>query len=100
MSGDGSSTLWSGRKGSSWKAPWGRNLKLNVGALVTPTLRLVRPLSDVPAGNIWVADHLGLELPVAIKFGTDAHHLPLPQQHPYPTPREQRLTEISKDGVN
>src|SRR5688572_25697284 len=68
MAGAWNPNRWS----SSWNAPWGRRLKLTAGALVTPRLRLVRPLADVPSGNVWVADHLSLEAQVAVKFQADA----------------------------
>lgn len=56
-------------KWSTWGVPWERSLRLEVGSLVTPQLRLVRPLSDAGANNVWVADHLGLQVQVAVKFG-------------------------------
>jgi serine/threonine protein kinase len=68
MAGAWNPNRWS----SSWNAPWGRRLKLAAGALVTPRLRLVRPIADVPSGNVWVADHLSLDVQVAVKFQADA----------------------------
>jgi serine/threonine-protein kinase len=38
------------------------------GFLVTPTVRLVRPLGHGGMGSVWVADHLTLRTQVAVKF--------------------------------
>lgn len=62
MTGQASPSQWSS---SRW---WERRLRLAVGTMVTPQLRLVRPLPDAGESSIWVADHLGLQLQVAVKF--------------------------------
>jgi serine/threonine-protein kinase len=36
--------------------------------LVTPKLRLVRPIAEGGMGSVWVADHLGLHAQVVVKF--------------------------------
>ncbi len=36
--------------------------------MVTPTVRLVRPLGKGGMGSVWVAEHLALEAEVAVKF--------------------------------
>ncbi|XXY12907.1 serine/threonine-protein kinase [Sorangium sp. So ce216] len=41
---------------------------MNSGHLVTPKLRLVRPLGRGGMGTVWVADHLSLGAQVAVKF--------------------------------
>ncbi len=38
------------------------------GAFVTPTIRLARPLARGGMGSVWLAEHLGLGAPVAVKF--------------------------------
>ena len=38
------------------------------GQLITPTLRLIRPLGEGGMGAVWVAEHLGLHANVVIKF--------------------------------
>ncbi|MFT3768098.1 MAG: serine/threonine-protein kinase [Minicystis sp.] len=38
------------------------------GQAVTPTIRLVRPLDKGSMGSVWVADHAGLNIQVAVKF--------------------------------
>ncbi len=45
-----------------------RDAELREGALVTPTLRLVRPLGAGGMGRVWVAEHLGLRTQVVVKF--------------------------------
>ncbi len=42
--------------------------ELREGALVTPALRLVRPLGAGGMGRVWVAEHLGLRTQVVVKF--------------------------------
>jgi serine/threonine protein kinase len=59
----------SGASWSRWSAPWSR-LKLAPGALISPRLRLVRPVIDAGAENRWVADDLALGIQVAVKFGS------------------------------
>ena len=41
---------------------------LQVGAHVTPNIRLVRLLGHGGMGSVWVADHLGLHTQVVVKF--------------------------------
>jgi serine/threonine-protein kinase len=52
-------------------------MPLAAGALVTPTLRLVRHLDGGGMGQVWIAEHLTLRAYVAVKFMassiTDAH---------------------------
>jgi serine/threonine protein kinase len=60
------------RTGAGLSLPWSRQLKLTIGTFITPALRLVRPLGDAGASNVWVADHLGLQSQVAVKFGLGA----------------------------
>ncbi|MEO7097535.1 MAG: protein kinase, partial [Polyangiales bacterium] len=43
-------------------------MNLQPGQMLTPTLRLVRQLGRGGMGSIWIADHLALETPVAVKF--------------------------------
>ena len=38
------------------------------GQMITPTLRLERPLGEGGMGSVWVADHLGLQTQVVVKF--------------------------------
>jgi eukaryotic-like serine/threonine-protein kinase len=45
-----------------------REEKLEAGAAITPTLRLVRPLGAGGMGAVWIARHLGLETNVVVKF--------------------------------
>ncbi|EYF01794.1 Serine-threonine protein kinase [Chondromyces apiculatus DSM 436] len=42
------------------------------GQQISPTLRLVRPLGQGAMGSVWVAEHLGLNTQVAVKFMTPA----------------------------
>jgi eukaryotic-like serine/threonine-protein kinase len=42
------------------------------GRCITPSLRLVRPLGRGGMGHVWVADHLGLNTQVVVKFISDA----------------------------
>jgi serine/threonine-protein kinase len=46
-------------------------MQLAPGAMVTPNVRLVRPLRSGGMGHVWLADHIGLHLPVAVKFIAD-----------------------------
>ncbi|MDB4942494.1 MAG: Serine/threonine protein kinase PrkC, regulator of stationary phase [Labilithrix sp.] len=39
-----------------------------VGMMVTPSVRLVRPLGEGGMGAVWVADHLALRTQVVVKF--------------------------------
>lgn len=39
-----------------------------VGLMVTPGVRLVRPLSEGGMGSVWIADHLSLHTEVVVKF--------------------------------
>lgn len=41
---------------------------MNPGEMITPTLRLVRPLAAGSMGSVWVAYHTGLLTEVAVKF--------------------------------
>jgi eukaryotic-like serine/threonine-protein kinase len=43
------------------------------GDMVSPEIRLVRPLDEGSMGSIWVADHLGLGREIAVKFMSTAH---------------------------
>ncbi len=38
------------------------------GAMVTPQVRLSRPLGEGGMGSLWVADHLAMQIEVAVKF--------------------------------
>ncbi|MBI4703108.1 MAG: serine/threonine protein kinase [Deltaproteobacteria bacterium] len=42
--------------------------ELAEGTMVTPSVRLVRPLASGAMGSVWVAYHLGLDTEVAVKF--------------------------------
>ena len=42
------------------------------GAFVTPTIRLVRALARGGMGSVWLAEHLALGAPVAVKFMSEA----------------------------
>lgn len=42
--------------------------ELMPGAMLTPSLRLVRPLGAGGMGRVWIADHLGLRTQVAVKL--------------------------------
>src|SRR5438067_3196234 len=42
--------------------------ELTVGTLVTPSVRLVRPLRQGGMGALWIADHLTLKTQVVVKF--------------------------------
>jgi serine/threonine-protein kinase len=44
-----------------------------VGMMVTTNLRLVEPLRRGGMGSVWVADHLGLDTAVAVKFIATEH---------------------------
>jgi len=43
-------------------------MDVGVGTLVTPNVRLVRPIGEGAMGEVWLADHLTLETQVAVKF--------------------------------
>ncbi|MBI4952279.1 MAG: serine/threonine protein kinase, partial [Myxococcales bacterium] len=43
-------------------------MQLGPGTMVTSNVRLVRPLGEGGMGSVWVADHLGLDTEVAVKF--------------------------------
>jgi serine/threonine-protein kinase len=45
-----------------------------VGQLITPTIRLVRPLGHGAMGSVWVADHLRLNAQVVVKFLSPEHY--------------------------
>jgi serine/threonine protein kinase len=45
-----------------------QSMELVAGAHVTPGLRLVRLLAEGGMGHVWVADHLALDIQVAVKF--------------------------------
>ena len=47
-------------------------MSLEVGALVTSSVRLVRPLGAGGMGAVWVADHLTLRTQVVVKFMANA----------------------------
>jgi serine/threonine protein kinase len=53
-------------------------MELVAGAYVTPGLRLVRLLAEGGMGHVWVAEHLALDIQVAVKFvrRNVAHHDP------------------------
>jgi serine/threonine-protein kinase len=42
-----------------------------VGMLITPNVRLTRPLGSGGMGSVWVAQHLTLDIEVAVKFIAD-----------------------------
>jgi eukaryotic-like serine/threonine-protein kinase len=42
--------------------------ELHAGMMVTPSVRLLRPLGEGGMGTIWVADHLALRTQVVVKF--------------------------------
>ena len=46
--------------------------ELAAGTLVTPNVRLVRPLGEGGMGAVWVADHLALRTQVVVKFIADS----------------------------
>jgi len=43
-------------------------MQLAAGTLVNPRVRLVRPLDEGGMGTVWVAEHLTLDMQVAVKF--------------------------------
>src|SRR5688500_15337890 len=43
-------------------------MDLAPGVHITPSLRLTRLLAEGAMGQVWVADHLTLDLEVAVKF--------------------------------
>ena len=47
---------------------WTLVAELLPGLLVTPTVRLTRPLGAGGMGSVWVADHLALKTEVVVKF--------------------------------
>ena len=59
---------WKPAPWSRWSAPWARTLKLAPGTFITPQLRLVRPCAGADPETVWVADHLALEIQVAVTF--------------------------------
>ncbi len=61
------------------------------GMLVTPNVRLVRRLAEGGMGAVWVADHLGLEAQVAVKF-LDPELL---ERHPAAAARFKREASLS-----
>ena len=46
--------------------------ELAAGTMVTPNVRLVRPLGEGGMGAVWVADHLALRTEVVVKFISDS----------------------------
>src|SRR5262249_56025985 len=40
----------------------------HAGMMVTPSVKLVRPLGEGGMGSVWVADHLALHTQVVVKF--------------------------------
>src|SRR5437879_6401782 len=46
-------------------------MDLAAGALVTPNVRLVRPIGQGGMGSVWLAEHLALKTDVAVKFLAD-----------------------------
>ena len=44
----------------------------HAGMMVTPSVKLVRPLGEGGMGSVWVADHLALHTQVVVKFIADA----------------------------
>jgi eukaryotic-like serine/threonine-protein kinase len=46
-------------------------MALQPGDQVTPSLRLVSPLGEGGMGSVWVAEHLGMNTEVAVKFVID-----------------------------
>ncbi len=43
-------------------------MTLVAGTKISPNVRLVSPLDEGGMGAVWIADHLGLEIQVAVKF--------------------------------
>ncbi|MCA9623957.1 MAG: protein kinase, partial [Myxococcales bacterium] len=43
-------------------------MEVRPGLLVTPSVRLARPLDRGAMGEVWLADHLTLHTPVAVKL--------------------------------
>ena len=52
--------------------PTNAALTLQPGAMISPTLRLVRPLAVGGMGSVWVADHLAFRTHVVVKFMSEA----------------------------
>ncbi|MBL8739781.1 MAG: serine/threonine protein kinase [Myxococcales bacterium] len=50
----------------STRAPAGEGLV--PGAMLSPSIRLFRPLGEGGMGSVWLAEHLALGTPVAVKF--------------------------------
>ena len=50
----------------STRAPTGEGLA--PGAMLSPSIRLFRPLGEGGMGSVWLAEHLALGAPVAVKF--------------------------------
>jgi eukaryotic-like serine/threonine-protein kinase len=71
------SRVWTSTKGGSpaGSGPWSKLISTlapgfqpRSGAMLTPRIRLVRPVNDGRGANIWIADHLGLATAVEVTF--------------------------------
>ncbi len=51
----------------------GEVVKLEPGMLITPNVRLERPLGEGGMGSVWLAEHLSLHSRVVVKFIADAY---------------------------
>jgi serine/threonine-protein kinase len=51
----------------------GEVVKLEAGLLITPNVRLERPLGEGGMGSVWLAEHLSLHSRVVVKFIADAY---------------------------